>query len=129
MDYNSLIAAKPTAGAIATWVNYSQLDTVTIVAEAQAILYARLRTREMRTLDTSIAIATNDSTKTLPANFLEYIRPLRDNQNNFYRLKTQGQLMARRAYDGNGNLIQASRSRSPSSARPSISNARSSPAA
>jgi hypothetical protein len=105
MDYNSLIAPKPAAGALASWVNYAQLDAVTIVAEAQALLYARLRTREMRALDTSIAIATNDSVKALPASFLELIRPLRDNQNNFYVLKTQGELMMRRAYDGNGNLI------------------------
>jgi hypothetical protein len=105
MDYNSLIAAKPAAGALASWVNYAQLDAVTIVAEAQTLLYARLRTREMRSLDTSITIATNDSAKPLPGNFLELIRPLRDNQNNFYVLKTQGELMTRRAYDSNGNLI------------------------
>lgn len=49
MSYTSLTAAKGTSGAIATWVNYTQLDIPVIVDEAQALLWSEgaLRVREM----------------------------------------------------------------------------------
>lgn len=74
MDYNSLIAAKGTSGALATWVNYTLLDTPTIVAEAQAMLYgeARLRCREMQTM-LDFTMAASAASYPLPSSFLEPI--------------------------------------------------------
>ena len=43
MSYASLTAAKGTAGAIATWVSYTLLDTPMIVDEAQTLLWGEER--------------------------------------------------------------------------------------
>jgi hypothetical protein len=106
MDYSTLVAAKTVQGSIASWVNYSRLDAVTILAEAQAELFDRMRVREMATLDTSIATAAGTAAYALPANFLDPIRPLTDNQGNGYVFKTQGELLKRRNYDSLGAIIQ-----------------------
>ena len=47
MSYTSLTAAKGTPYALATWVDYTKLDTFAIVDEAQTLLFSTLRTREM----------------------------------------------------------------------------------
>ena len=106
MDYPTLIASKSTPGSIAAWVNYSKLDAVTIVAEAQAEIFSRLRCREMRTLDTSITTAAGGLNYALPANFLDPIDPLIDNQGNVYVHKTEGEILRRRSFDGSGNVVQ-----------------------
>ncbi len=51
MTWSSLTAAKGAAGSIATWSNYTLLDTQTLLDEAQSLLYTegRLRAREMMT--------------------------------------------------------------------------------
>jgi len=72
MTYNSLIAAKGNAGAIATWVNYTLLDTVTIVDEAQALIWSLLRTREMRA-EFSFSMPIGNSRIALPSRFLDPI--------------------------------------------------------
>jgi hypothetical protein len=41
MSYDSLTAAKGTAGAITTWVSYTLLDIPTILDEAQTLLWPR----------------------------------------------------------------------------------------
>ena len=60
MTYTSLIGSKGTAGAIATWTNYTLLDVVTIVDEAQALIYSLLRTREMLS-EYNFSMAANNS--------------------------------------------------------------------
>ena len=45
MDYTTLIADKNTAGSIARWVNYGQLDVTQILEEAQLLIYQTLRVR------------------------------------------------------------------------------------
>ena len=105
MDYNTLVAAKSVAGSIASWVNYAKLDSVTVLAEAQAEIYDRLRVREMRTLDTSIVTAAGVAAYALPANFLDPVRPLTDDQGNSYVYKPMGELIRRRNYDSSGAII------------------------
>lgn len=77
MTYGSLIAAKGQPGAIATWTNYTLLDTATIVDEAQTLLYGpgRLRCREMMTAMT-FTMQQNYAAVALPANFLDPIGPI-----------------------------------------------------
>lgn len=74
MTYSSLIASKGSAGAIATWVSYdaTKLDVVTIVDEAQPLIYSLLRTREMRT-SMQFSMDVNNSYVALPARFLDPI--------------------------------------------------------
>ena len=74
MSYNSLTAAKGTSGSIATWTNYTLLDTPVVVDEAQSLLWseARMRVREMKkTYDFTLAL--NQAYLPLPANFLDPI--------------------------------------------------------
>jgi hypothetical protein len=105
MDYATLIAAKTVAGSIRNWVNYDKVDPVTVLTEAQAEIYDRLRVREMRTLDSSIVTAAGVEKYPLPASFLDPIRPLTDNRGNGYVFKTEGELIRRRNYDPVTGLI------------------------
>lgn len=72
MNYTTLIAAKSVVGSIKSWVNYSKLDVVTVVDEAQALLYSLLRTREMMA-GTQFTMALNESYVALPTGFLDPI--------------------------------------------------------
>jgi hypothetical protein len=47
MTYTQLVADKSTSGSIARWVNDSTIDSATIVLEAEAFIYRRLRHRLM----------------------------------------------------------------------------------
>ncbi len=77
MSYSSLVAAKGTSGAIATWVNYTQLDIPVIVDEAQALLWGegRLRCREMQT-EVVFTMPVNGGSIDLPTGFLDPIGDL-----------------------------------------------------
>lgn len=72
MTWTSLTSPKGTSGSIMNWVNYSKLDINPVVDEAQALLYATLRTREMMS-KYNFNIALNSSYIPLPANFLDPI--------------------------------------------------------
>lgn len=72
MTWTSLSAAKGTAGALATWVDYTKLDIPTTIDEAQALLYGLLRTREMMT-DFAFTMTVGQSYIPLPARFLDPI--------------------------------------------------------
>jgi hypothetical protein len=105
MDYTTLVAGKTTNGSIAAWVNYARIDSITVLAEAQAEIYARLRVREMRTLDTSITTVSGTAAYSLPSLFLDPIDPLIDNQGNVYVHKTEGELLSYRNFDSAGALV------------------------
>lgn len=77
MTYNTLVAAKGNSGAIATWVNYTQLDIPVIVDESQALLYGegRFRAREMET-ELVFTMPVNGGYVALPARFLDPIGDL-----------------------------------------------------
>ena len=105
MDFVTLTSAKSVVGSIPWFCNYAKVDSVSILTEAQAAIYDRLRVREMRTLDTSIVSVAGQASYPLPANFLDPIRPLTDNQGNGYVFKTEGELIRRRNYDPATGLI------------------------
>lgn len=73
MDYSTLVAGKTTSGSLANWVNRSDLPTVTILAEAQAWVYQRLRVREMQERQVPFTFTTSGNSVALPSRFLDPI--------------------------------------------------------
>ena len=70
-SYPDLIAAKGTVGSIKRWVNNNTVDSATIVTEAEAWIYSRLRDRRMLT-STSGTLGTAVDTLALPARFKQW---------------------------------------------------------
>lgn len=77
MSWTILTGPKTTNGSLASWVNYTKLDAVTIVAEAESLLYSMLRVREMRD-EWIFGMAVGQSEIALPSRFLDPIGKLRD---------------------------------------------------
>ena len=100
MNYSALVASKGTAGAIATWSNYSKLDTATVLDEAQSLLWSvGLRCREMRS-EWIFGMAVGQANIALPTGFLDPIGRLYDITNSiFYRHKIETDIQSYRAYD------------------------------
>lgn len=72
MDYDTLVAAATTTGSIKYHLNYSRIDAASIVDEAEAWIYSRLRVREMRaTADVTISSGVNYAS--LPTGFRDPI--------------------------------------------------------
>lgn len=82
MTYTSLVASKGTAGSLANWSNYSKLDAVTVLDEAQSLLFQLLRVREMRT-SWVFGMAVGAAEIALPSRFLDPVGRLRDITNGF----------------------------------------------
>lgn len=72
MTYNSLTGAKSVAGSVSSWTNYTKLDIPTIVDEAQALIFMKLRVREMRT-SAAFTIPQSGDRVALPTGFLDPI--------------------------------------------------------
>lgn len=73
MDYDSLIAAKTTAGSIKRWANSDAIDATTILQEAQALIYRNLRVRQMIAAPVTGTLTIGQETLTLPSDFLDPI--------------------------------------------------------
>ena len=69
-DYNTLVAAKSTAGSIKNFSNNSSLPVSVIVAETEAWIYRRLRTPEMLTSTTG-TITTSATNVAVPARLVQ----------------------------------------------------------
>lgn len=99
MTYNSLVAPKDAAGSIMNWVSYSKLDQVTVVDEAQSLIYQIMRVREMRD-EWTFGMAVGQVNQPLPARFLDPIGRIFDITNStVYGQKTQTDVEQHRAYD------------------------------
>lgn len=72
MTFTTLVADKSTSGSIKSWQNYSKLDSEGILEEAQAMIYGRLRVREMRTAD-QFTVRVGLSSIDVPDGFLDPI--------------------------------------------------------
>lgn len=70
--YTILTGVKTTSGSIANWVNRSDLPVATILEEAEAYIYERLRVREMQAIAT-LTFAADGNTAALPTDFLDPI--------------------------------------------------------
>lgn len=99
MTYNTLVAPKGAAGSIMNWVNYSKLDVVTVVDEAQSLLFQMLRVREMRT-EWTFGMAIGQANQPLPARFLDPIGKIFDVTNGTdYGQNLQTDIVRARSYD------------------------------
>lgn len=99
MTWTSLVASKGTSGSLANFVNYSKLDTLPIVDEAQSLLFQLLRVREMRT-EWTFGMAVGQSQIALPSRFLDPIGRLYDITNGIklpHNIETD--IVGLRAYD------------------------------
>lgn len=100
MDYTTLIAAKTTAGSILHYSPYAKASPTVILSEAEALIYSRLRVREMRAWSL-IALAQYAHTAALPTGFLEPIT-MRDREGFEVipdRYINEAALLARRNFD------------------------------
>jgi hypothetical protein len=105
MDYTTLIADKTTDGSIRRWVNHSDVDAVTVLTEAQALIFQSLRVREMRTVFSDIAMAIGNSSTALPSGFLDPIALIDKTNNLRLRLRTEEFLSRLRQYDTTPALV------------------------
>lgn len=99
MTYSTLVAAKGTDGSLKSWVNHSTLPSATIVSEAQAWIYGRLRVREMRKAGT-VSLSADASSAVLPSGFLDPITLQFDGDAQPIELVTEGRLRRYREDDG-----------------------------
>lgn len=103
MSYTSLVAPKGTTGSLANWVNYSKLDTATVLDEAQSLLFQLLRVREMRT-EWTFGLTVGTSEIALPARFLDPIGRLLDIKNGLpIKHQIETDIAGARAYDNSPN--------------------------
>lgn len=72
MSYTTLIADKTVAGSIKSWQNYSKIDSLGVLEEAQAMVYMRLRCREMRASAT-VPVGAGVDFVALPTGYLDPI--------------------------------------------------------
>lgn len=105
MNYTSLLASKGTSGAISTWAAYNNLDTGTVLTEAQALIFQSLRVREMRSLFT-FGASVGQTSVPLPTRFLDPVGRIIDSQGNYYSQKIETSVIASRTYQPvtGGNL-------------------------
>jgi hypothetical protein len=71
--YTTLVGPKSDLNSIKAWINHAELPSEAIVAEAEALIYSRLRVREMLGVVTG-AIALEASEFSLPTGYLESLR-------------------------------------------------------
>jgi hypothetical protein len=99
MSYNTLVAAKSATGSILSWVGYSKIDVLTVVDEAQFLLYQILRVREMRT-EFTFGVAVGQCKVALPTRFLDPMGDIFDVTNvTNYEQQIESVVMRARAYD------------------------------
>ena len=69
MDYTTLVAGAGTDGSIKNWVNKSTVPSTTVLTEAEAWIYRRLRVRQMLTNETGTMSTSNDYVS-LPSDYI-----------------------------------------------------------
>jgi|SRR5882672_2503242 len=101
MTYDTLIAPKGTVGSILNWVGYSKIDVVTVLDEAQFLLWdLGLRVREMRS-EFVFGMIAGQCAVALPPRFLDPIGKIYDVTNvTDYDQVISTNLLAARAYEG-----------------------------
>lgn len=72
INWTTLTASKSTSGSIANWLNRSDIPTENILLEAEAMIYERVRVREMQARSV-LTFAAADQDVALPAGFLDPI--------------------------------------------------------
>src|SRR4051812_29624712 len=70
MDFNTLVAAKGTAGSIRNWINRDTTDPATVLTEAQGLIFTQLRHWKMKAESTGTMTASATAIG-LPSDFLD----------------------------------------------------------
>ncbi len=73
MDYTSLTGARTVDGSIRAWINNSTIPATTVLEDAEAYIYSRLRVREMTGTATG-TIGSATDTIALPSDYLRLER-------------------------------------------------------
>ena len=76
ITYTTLVGAKTTDGSIRQWVNDSTIPAESILTEAEAWIYERLRVREMIAVASPFTFAVDTASAALPSDFLDPIQLL-----------------------------------------------------
>jgi hypothetical protein len=97
MSFTTLLGSKGSSGAIATWAAYNNIDTATILDEAQSVIFQSLRVREMKT-QFVFGLSIGQSRINLPDRFLDPIGRIIDNQGNYYSQHLESDIVAGRSY-------------------------------
>lgn len=99
MNYLDLIGPKSKAGSIHNFVNYRRVPVEVVLEEAQAVIFSRLRVREMRA-STTLTLTAASSSVAVPSGFLEPIA-MRDREGWEMipkRYLSEAELLNRRTY-------------------------------
>lgn len=103
--YTNLVASKTTEGSIKQWVNNSYVPSTTILTEAEAWIYQRLRVRQMLTSTTGTATASSTAI-TLPDRYRQAVNlmftPNGVVAQSYPQKKTLQELLQNYTYDGTG---------------------------
>ncbi|MGE0853861.1 MAG: hypothetical protein AB7O44_30335 [Hyphomicrobiaceae bacterium] len=70
MDYTTLTGAKTVEGSIRNYTNWAETPADTVLTEAQAYIFSRLRVREMEHVVRNLTIAEDAETLELPPDFI-----------------------------------------------------------
>jgi hypothetical protein len=76
MTFSILTGAKSVTGSIKSWQNYAQIDSEGVLTDAEAMIFQRLRVREMRASE-NLTVKVGASSVDLPDGFLDPLK-LRD---------------------------------------------------
>lgn len=105
MNYTTLIADKDTDGSIKNWCNDSRIPSTTILTEAQAFIYTKLRVRQMLATATGNLLINTD-TITLPTGYLApYLFRFTGTVQSQPRYKLLDYILEQWTYDGDGNRV------------------------
>lgn len=77
LSYTQLVGAKSVDGSLRHWLNYAPLPAESILTQAQAFIYERLRAREMR-IEAAVTIAQGVGHIDVPEDFLDPVQLLLD---------------------------------------------------
>src|SRR3954466_13370023 len=103
MDYNTLVGSKGTEGSVKYWINHAEVPASSVIADAQAEIYSRLRVREML-VQASLAITVGMSAIALPVSFLDP-ESLSDNYQVDVSLRSPMALSRMRWKDSTGGVL------------------------
>jgi hypothetical protein len=107
MDYPTLVANKNTAGSILNWINDDSVDPGTVLAEAQAHIFAKLRVQEMIVKTSSFAVPAGVDEIAMPTGCQDVVhfRWLTPDLITLEKMIVD-ELFNRRIYNPDGTLVQ-----------------------
>lgn len=104
-NYTALIADRDTDGSIKNWVNDSRIPSTTILTEAEAWIYTKLRVRQMLTTATGNLLINTD-TIALPTGYLApFLFRFTGTTQSQPRYRLLDYVLEQWVYDGDGNRV------------------------